>query len=41
LAPNVVLSATIGGELWLRCVAANPLADVDRITARLEAAMGS
>lgn len=39
LDPATVSSASIGGQTWLRCVAANPLADVERVFAAIEAAL--
>lgn len=39
LDPATVSSAVIGGETWLRCVAANPLADVERVYAAIDTAL--
>jgi L-2,4-diaminobutyrate decarboxylase len=40
LPPGSVSTTSIGGERWLRCVAANPNADLDLLTAAIRQATG-
>jgi L-2,4-diaminobutyrate decarboxylase len=40
LPPGSVSTTSIGGERWLRCVAANPSADLDLLTAAIRQATG-
>jgi L-2,4-diaminobutyrate decarboxylase len=41
LPPGSVSTTAIGGERWLRCVAANPNADIDLLTTAIAHAVDS